>query len=571
VATGLLAFLPAAAAAAPTAPLGQHGRWLTDARGRVVVLHGLNMVYKRPPYAPLAAGFDAADARFLRREGFNTVRLGVIYKGVEPTPGSYDDAYLAQIAKSVSDLSKQGIFTLLDFHQDLYNERFQGEGWPDWAVQDDGLPAQPQSGFPGNYFAMPALNRAFDHFWNNDPGPGGVGLQDRYAAAWRHVADRFHREPRLLGYDILNEPWPGDGWQACTNPEGCPQFDQQKLTPFSRRVTGAIRQVDARNIVWYEPNVIFNAGAKTAHGDTGGRAGMSFHQYCVSGPSCGPLETLPFENADAQSQRTGDALLLSEFGATDDLASIRRTIENADAHMISWQEWHYCQCDDPTTTGGGPTQALVIDPKRPPSGSNVKADKLAVLARPYPQAVAGTPKAFGYASSTGRFTLSYASARLGGGRFRFRADTQVRVPKRLYPKGYDVSVNGGEAISLSNATSLHVRTCRGRKDVSVVVTRGSGRVRGDCAAAREIKLTVRPGRATAGRLTRFRFRATVIRGGKRRAVRGAVIRFAGHRARTNRHGRAGLRLRLGRAGKRPARAGKRGLVGGQASVRVRGR
>ena len=51
-------------------------------------------------------------------------------------------------------------------------------------MQDDGLPAVPQTGFPGNYLAMPALERAFDHFWQNSPGPGGPGLQDRYAAAW---------------------------------------------------------------------------------------------------------------------------------------------------------------------------------------------------------------------------------------------------------------------------------------------------------------------------------------------------------------------------------------------------
>jgi hypothetical protein len=89
-------------------------------------------------------------------------------------------------------------------------------------------------------------------------------------------------------------------------------------------------------------------------------------------------------------------------------------------------------------------------------------------------------------------------------------------------------------------------------------------VRGDCAAAREIKLTVRPGRARAGRLTRFRFRATVIRGGKRRAVRGARIRFAGHGAGTNRHGRATLKLRLGRTGRRRARTLHSGLVSGRA-------
>ena len=34
----------------------------------------------------------------------------------------------------------------------------------------------------------------------------------------------------------------------------------------SRRATNAIHQADPRHIAWYEPNVIFNDGAKTSHG-----------------------------------------------------------------------------------------------------------------------------------------------------------------------------------------------------------------------------------------------------------------------------------------------------------------
>jgi endoglycosylceramidase len=174
----LLAFA-GTAIAAPTPPLGQSGRWITDADGRVVILQGVNMVFKRPPYLPSAGGFDAEDARFLAREGFNTVRLGVIYKGVEPSPGVYDDAYLDQIRQTARALADEGIFFQLDFHQDMYNERFQGEGWPDWAVLDDGLPAEPKLGFPANYFFMPGLLRAFDNFW--DTGRGREGSDSRTA------------------------------------------------------------------------------------------------------------------------------------------------------------------------------------------------------------------------------------------------------------------------------------------------------------------------------------------------------------------------------------------------------
>ena len=76
-------------------------------------------------------------------------------------------------------------------------------------MQDDGLPNQPDLGFPGNYLAMPAVQHAFEHFWSDSPGPGGVGLQERYTAAWAHVASRFASNAHVLGYDLFNEPWPG--------------------------------------------------------------------------------------------------------------------------------------------------------------------------------------------------------------------------------------------------------------------------------------------------------------------------------------------------------------------------
>src|SRR5947209_2180237 len=138
------------AAEASPAPLGHSGRWITDARGRVVILHGTNMVYKLAPYYPAAAGFGEDDARFLRSIGFNTVRVGIIWKAIEPQPGVYDDAYLQQIEQTVAMLAKRGIVSLLDFHQDLYNEKFEGEGFPDWSVQDEGLP-ETHAGFPDNY------------------------------------------------------------------------------------------------------------------------------------------------------------------------------------------------------------------------------------------------------------------------------------------------------------------------------------------------------------------------------------------------------------------------------------
>ncbi|KKL19788.1 hypothetical protein LCGC14_2461970, partial [marine sediment metagenome] len=87
-------------------------------------------------------------------------------------------------------------------------------------------------------------------------------------------------------------------------------------------------------------------------------------------------------------------------------------------------------------------------------------------------------------------------------------------------------------------------------------------------AKSRIRMTVRPRKVRADRRRRFRFRVTTVRGGKRRVVRAVTIRLAGRRARTNRRGRATIVKRFRRPGRYRARASKRGLRRGTASVRV---
>jgi endoglycosylceramidase len=478
------------AGAQPRPPLGHVGRWITDASGRVVILHGVDMVYKLPPYAPDAVGFGADDAAFLQAHGFNTVRLGVIYAAVEPQPGVYDDAYLARIAATVRTLAHHGIYSLLDFHQDLYNELFQGEGEPAWSVQDDGLPPVPRTGFPGNYVAMPALERAFDNFWANSPGPGGVGLQDRYAAAWQHVAAYFAGNPYVMGDDLFNEPWPGSQWPTCANLQGCPVFDQTLLAPFMHRVIAAIHRVAPRVVTYYEPNVFFDFGADTSIGNPGdAETGMSFHDYCLAGQlgapqsglgglPCATAEQRVFQNADAQAERTGDALLLTEFGATNQLGVIQRLVTDADRYMVGWDYWAYCGCGDPT--GSPQTEWLVRNPARPPTGANVDAAKLAVLEQPYPQAVAGTPVSFSYDPASDVFRLSYSTARASGhGRFPAGSETDIFIPALHYPRGYSVRVSGAAVVSSRGAAILRLASCTEHATVTVRVARG-GRSSGNC-------------------------------------------------------------------------------------------
>jgi endoglycosylceramidase len=577
----LVALAPAGAHAGVRTPLTHSGRWLTDSDGRVSVLHGLNMVYKRAPYAPDAVGFGDDDAAFLASEGYNTVRVGLIYKAVEPSPGAYDDAYIARIEQTVNTLAAHGIVSLLDFHQDLYNERFEGEGWPDWAVQDDGFPAEPKSGFPANYLLMPALQRSFDHFWANDPGPAGVGLQDRYAAAWRHVAERFRDNPAVLGYDLLNEPWPGSDWQPCANPAGCPAFDAV-MSEFVRRTLGAIRSVDPKTIVWYEPQVLFNNGSDTNLADFDDpHLGMSWHDYCLTAneggggysADCEASDTLVFGNAEKRSAATGDALLLTEFGATDDPAALEGVLRLADRNMMSWQEWHYCGCDDPTTTGAGDKQAIVLDPAKPPSGENLKTGTLDAVTRPYPQAVAGTPENWSFDPSSKKFSLGFTTARAGDPSKSFGpgAETEIAVPRRQYPDGYSAAVQGGTIRSAPGAAVLRVTACTATDRMAVTVVPGGVASQTSCApppragqAKRRLRVSVRPRVVRQGRLVRVRVR---VRAG-RSPLRGALVRVGQRRGVTGRRGVARVRVRFMRAGRRKAVAKARGYRLGRATLRV---
>lgn len=457
--------------------VGQVGRWFVDSEGRVIVPHGFNVVAKLAPYQPATVGFNDDDAAFLARQGFTAVRLGVNVKGLEPTAGHYDDRYLSSIAATVQMLRRHGIYSLLDFHQDLYSDRFGGEGMPDWMVLDDGLPAQPNAGFPGSYFVMPALNRAFDNFWANAPDARGIGLQDDYAAAWVRVARRFRDEPGILGYDLFNEPWPGTPWATCFPPQGCPVFDGQ-LTAFSLRVIHAIRTVDSRHVTVYEPALPFDYSAPSYLGAIrDAHSALGFHAYClaaVGAPEtpptravCNVAETRVFSNAQAQQTTSGHALVLSEFGATSDLAELAEVTSLADDQRVPWLEWAYCACGDPT--GSGQAESLVYDPAKPPVGANINLPVLRALARAYPQAVAGVPLSFSFDPVTRAFRLTYTTRPVGGGRFGADVRTDIAVPPVTYPNGYRAVVVGGRAVSRAGAPVLSIVANPGATSVEVRV------------------------------------------------------------------------------------------------------
>jgi endoglycosylceramidase len=178
-----------------------------DSFGRQVILSGVNKVNKNQ-----AMNYSDNDSlnsyEQLSKWGFNIIRLGVIWDGVEPEPGKYDERYLDKLEERVEWAAMNGIYVLLDMHQDLYSVSFS-DGAPEWATLTDNQPHVTGEIWSDSYLISPAVQKAFDNFWANKPAPDGVGLQDHYASMWKHIATRFADNKAVIGYDIMNEPFNG--------------------------------------------------------------------------------------------------------------------------------------------------------------------------------------------------------------------------------------------------------------------------------------------------------------------------------------------------------------------------
>ncbi|MEB3022787.1 cellulase family glycosylhydrolase [[Mycobacterium] crassicus] len=453
-------------------PVEVSNGWLTNPDGQVVLWHGLNQVYKISPYTPSGDGFSEDDAAFLAANGFNSVRLGIIWAGVEPQPGVIDYNYLASVKDTVDMLARHKIVAILDMHQDLYNEEFGGEGAPDWATFNGGLPHF-GLGFPATYPLSPAENHAWDAFWANTKASDGIGLQNHYAMSWQAVADYFKGNANVAGYDIMNEPWAGSHWLGSVM--GNPYFDAQQLTPFYNQIDAAIRSVDPHKTVFFEPNTLFGSTPVPTHLGTVNdpNSAFSFHHYCLTAAlfntsfGCDWNADIVFGYAQDYMQEHNIPGWLSEFGATNNLGAIDASLQGSNRYLFGWSEWAYSGKD--ITSISPDDQALVYDPSKPPVGDNVNWDKLDVLAQPYPQVISGTPTSLSF--SGGVFSFAYSTDQAdGSGSFAAGSQTTISVPPSQYPNGYTVTVTGGHVTSGPNASQLTIASDSGASTVKVTVT-----------------------------------------------------------------------------------------------------
>jgi endoglycosylceramidase len=524
---------PAAASADGWAQAGRvqaaGGPFLTDGWGRRLELHGASLVAKcgggavdttaagtpcvGPPTGPRLAyvlspaardpgrRFTAADARTLAGLGFNVVRLGVVWEGLEPGPANVppDDprycaphrrgtrfpqlggaepynpgtvaAYLHRTDVIVRLLARAGLRVIIDMHSDVYGSAFSyaggatpwnGEGAPPWATCTGAVPFVAPSGW-GSAYASEAVQTAIHHFFANDVR---ADLQWQYARVWKAVAAHYRANPDVIGYEVYNEPndfrvrrfdpeLQCDYGGARLEPRSCAAA---RVQPLPNGLIGAIRTADPTHVVLYEPSGATDYGvAETLGIDEPLRfpdLALAFHVYGNV-----PVQlrlTRSERNRTRTDQPGGPAWIMDEFGASYVPQLASGPVDRAVGMNLSWAYWSVMQLHDPTA--GDFAEGLLDQQTRRPIPGLARA-----VAVPYPWATAGDPGAQSFGRRARVFRYSYRADP------SVHAPTLIEVPPYTYPSGYVVHVTGARVLSPRNAPLLTVSAPPVAVTVSVTV------------------------------------------------------------------------------------------------------
>ena len=349
-----------------------------DPYGRDLNLHGINVVNKNPDTGYVGHISQEEMATF-KSWGFNVVRLGIIWDGLEPEPAIYNEDYLLKIDEMIQWAAENDLYVFLDMHQDLYSVDFS-DGAPPWATISNDQPHVTGNIWSDSYLVSPAVQTAFDNFWANTPAPDGVGIQDHYIQLWQHIAERYSDNTTVIGYDIMNEPFMGSAanqvmplllqayakmlvertGQAPPSEEELmymwsekrlevletlsdkevyrnmidaiyevnAEFESRPLTDFFQKSRDAIRAVDPNHIIFIEHSYFTNMGVTGALGQIVDQNGQmdtlvayAAHGYDLvvdtQGLAAGSNERveLIFERIAETGERLKIPVLIGEWGA----------------------------------------------------------------------------------------------------------------------------------------------------------------------------------------------------------------------------------------------------------------
>ena len=202
--------------------------------------------------------FNRHDVAHIRAQGFNAIRLGVVWAGAQPhDENALDSSFLQRLHAVLNLTDSLGLHVILDNHGDMVGTAGCGNGVPMW-IQRKAAPhligKQLRTGFPYNLPVKPLKENTqveqvegYEHCGNNasmwaqyagdpnynlrnpcclamnGPNPGGLGFseisqatmsyvmtegpgRDAFVRYWKLIAQAVVDHPSAFAAELMNEP-----------------------------------------------------------------------------------------------------------------------------------------------------------------------------------------------------------------------------------------------------------------------------------------------------------------------------------------------------------------------------
>lgn len=419
---------------------------IKDAFDRTLILHGIstsNFSKFSPDQLPW---INEDDVEKTTTYGFNVCRYVIAWNAIEPEKGVFNEQYIAETLKRIKWYTDRKVYVILDMHQDLYSKAFGGggNGAPIWAVRTNGLPIKTYD-FGTTWFLQyltPEVKAAFQNFWSYKTP--NQDLQDHFVLSWLKIIEHVKQNPYVLGYELMNEPHPGDG-----NLLENGKFETEQLFNFYNKLISEIRKIDNEKYIFIEPAFLKTTGfgdiselpkiRDTRSGDP--KIVFTTHLYpfgMETGANYSNIDKSVLnnwkKNRKIEQLKQNSPIVCSEFGGKNNISTSINYLDdvcgNFDDMLCNWIAWSY---DYIELVGSVNYNILKPDKTEYPT--------LSKLIRVYPKATSGELLKFSYDPNNHLFRMQYINDR------KINAPTEIFIPKRHFPNGWNLNITGVEHYS----------------------------------------------------------------------------------------------------------------------------
>jgi endoglycosylceramidase len=352
--------------------------YFRDSYNRIKIYRGVNVCNYAKTANDYLPWHTKEDYIKLKQCGFNLVRFLIFWENIEPQKEKYNFEYIQKVKEHIQILEQLNIDVIIDIHQDLYNKKFSGNGFPDWALPKEEYKFKTQSKWYLNYL-QPAVIKSYKHFWENNK------LHSRYFSLISFIYESLNMYKNVIGIDVMNEPFPNFPYVFSFEENTLNQF-YQNLDVFSK-ANGFIRKL------FLEPWIAASTGLPT-YLDKKLFNGRNFYLPHYYPPFCHTegkynwfsklLTNIAIRSKTLESNLLNSPTLIGEVGiyscVKNYLKFINDFVNLSEKHQVNWIWYSYDKIADSA-------QGLINEDLSPNK-------TLLKLIRVYPQKIAGKKPKF---------------------------------------------------------------------------------------------------------------------------------------------------------------------------------